>query len=105
MLQKLDSEIRECHRHAAECSRSADESRDASTKQDILDMAKRWLCLARSYEFAEQLSDFAEPSRSRKRQTEKQRHLAGDSVGKLKMRQNFSILGQPKRSTSYGGPV
>ena len=52
MLQKLDSEIRECYRHAAECSRRADESRDAFTRQDFLEAEKRWLCLARSYEFA-----------------------------------------------------
>ena len=45
MLQKLDSEIRECYRHAAECSRRADESQDSLTKQDFLDAEKRWLCL------------------------------------------------------------
>ena len=63
MLQKLDSEIRECYRHAVECSRSADESRDSLTKQEFLEMARRWLSLAHSYEFAEQLSDFTELSR------------------------------------------
>ena len=62
MLQKLDSEIRECSRHAAECSRPADESQDSLTKQDFLDAEKRWLCLARSYEFAERLSNFTEPA-------------------------------------------
>jgi len=41
MLQSLDSEIRECYRHAAECSRSADRSRDLLTNQDFLDMEKR----------------------------------------------------------------
>jgi hypothetical protein len=64
MLLTLDSEIRECYRHAAECSCSADQSRDSLTKQDFLDMQKRWLCLARSYEFAEQLSNFSEPLRN-----------------------------------------
>ena len=56
MLQKLDSEIRECYQHAMDCSRSADESRDSRTKQEFLEMAKRWLSLAHSYELAEQLS-------------------------------------------------
>ena len=65
MLQKLDSEIRECYRHAAECSRRADESQDSFTRQDFLDAEKRWLCLARSYEFAERLSNFTEPARRR----------------------------------------
>ena len=40
MLQKLDSEIRECYRHAVECSRNADESHDSSTKQEFLEMAR-----------------------------------------------------------------
>ena len=62
MLQKLDSEIGECYRHAAECSRRADESQDSFTKQYFLDAGKRWLCLARSYEFAERLSNFTEPT-------------------------------------------
>jgi hypothetical protein len=66
MLQKLDSEIRECYRHAAENSRRADESRDAFTRKDFLEAEKRWLCLARSYEFAEGLSNFTEPARRRK---------------------------------------
>jgi hypothetical protein len=66
MLQKLDSEIRECYRHAAECSRRADESQDSFTKQEFLDAEKRWLCLAHSYEFAERLSNFTEPARRQK---------------------------------------
>jgi hypothetical protein len=74
MLQKLDSEIRECYRHAAECSRSAGQNRDLFNKQDLLDMEKRWLCLARSYEFAERLSNFTEVEKPKN-----QRHLAGHS--------------------------
>jgi hypothetical protein len=68
MLQTLDSEIRECYRHARECSRSADQSRDSLTKQDFLDMERRWLCLAHSYEFTERLWNLNEPFRKRKRQ-------------------------------------
>jgi hypothetical protein len=64
MLQTLDSEIRECYRHAAEWRRSADQSRDLQTKQDLLDNAQGGLSLARSYEFAQQLSNFSKPSRN-----------------------------------------
>ena len=64
MLQTLDSEICECYRHAAECSRSAAQSRDSLTKQDFLD---NWLFLARGYEFADRLRNFAEPSNRRNR--------------------------------------
>jgi hypothetical protein len=61
VLQTLDSEILECYRHAAECTRSANQSCDLRTKQDFLEMQKRWLCLAHSYEFAEQLSNLSKP--------------------------------------------
>ena len=68
MLQTLDSEISECYLHAAKCSCSAAQSRDPLTKQDFLDMQRRWLCLAHSYEFAELLWNFTEPFRRRNRQ-------------------------------------
>jgi hypothetical protein len=61
MLQKLTNEIAECYRLALECRRGADQSRDPGTTQDYLDMERRWLQLAHSYEFAERLSNFTEP--------------------------------------------
>jgi hypothetical protein len=83
MLQTLDSEIHECYRHAAECSRSADQSRDWLTKQDFIEIEKRWLCLASSYEFAEQLSNFSEPFRNRQRQNPQKQSFGGPLVGGL----------------------
>jgi hypothetical protein len=77
MLQTLASEIRECYRHAAECNRSAHQSRDSLTKQDFLDMERRWLDLAHSYEFAQRLSNFSEPSRRRNRQKIQEAAFAG----------------------------
>ena len=65
MLQKLSSEIRECYRHAEECRHRADASADPSTRDDFLAMEKRWLYLAHSYEFAEQLSSFTAASRTK----------------------------------------
>jgi hypothetical protein len=87
MLQKLDSEIRECYRHAAECSRRADESQDSFTRQDFLDAEKRWLCLAHSYEFAERLSNFTEPVSSQKPENLRSGVCLMDhsSVGELQM--------------------
>jgi hypothetical protein len=61
MLQKLKTEIAECYQHAPECRRRADESSDPATKQDFLEMERRWIQLAHSYEFAERLSNFPEP--------------------------------------------
>jgi hypothetical protein len=84
MLLTLVSEIREYYRHAAECIRSADQSRDWLTKQDFLDMEKRWLCLARNYEFAEQLSNFSEPCGNRQRQNPQKQSFGGPyPVGEL----------------------
>ena len=40
---------------------SAPRARDSdATKQDFLDVEQRWLSLARSYEFAERLSNFTD---------------------------------------------
>jgi hypothetical protein len=61
MLQKLSREIRECHHHAEECKRLAQEAMIPFAKADFLDMERRWLSLAHSYEFAERLSNFTMP--------------------------------------------
>jgi hypothetical protein len=58
MLQKLGPEIRECYRHAELCKRLAETALTESGKADYLDMERRWLSLARSYEFSERLSNF-----------------------------------------------
>jgi hypothetical protein len=84
MLLTLASEIRECYRHAAECGCRADQSRDLLTKQDFLDMEKRWLCLARNYQFAEQLSNFSKPSGNRQGQNPQKQSFGGPyPVGEL----------------------
>lgn len=58
MLQNLSEQIRECLRRAEECKRLAETALTATGKADYLDMERRWLSLARSYEFAERLSNF-----------------------------------------------
>jgi len=66
MLQKLNKEISDCYECALECRRRANESRDPATKQDFLEMERRWIQLAHSYEFAERLSNFTAPFSRRK---------------------------------------
>jgi hypothetical protein len=58
MLKSLSAEIRECHEHAEDCARNAAAQSDPVLKQDFLDMERRWLFLARSYEFSQSLKDF-----------------------------------------------
>ena len=66
MLQNLSEEIRECYHRAEECKRLAEGALTESGKADFLDMERRWLALARSYEFAERLSSFTAPFSKRR---------------------------------------
>ena len=56
MLQNLSGDIRECYQRAEQCRRAAETAHTPSAKDDFLDMERRWLSLAHSYEFAERLS-------------------------------------------------
>ena len=58
MLQNLSEEIRECLRRAEECKRMSRAALSPSAIQEYLEMERRWLALARSYEFTERLSRF-----------------------------------------------
>ena len=52
----LAEEVRECLRYADECAREAAELPDGSSfRQDFIQLEQRWLDLARSIEFGEQL--------------------------------------------------
>jgi hypothetical protein len=65
----FSDEIHECRQFAAECRRNADEADDLSRKQFWLDMEERWLHLARSPAFLEQISNFNAASRKSLRRT------------------------------------
>jgi hypothetical protein len=59
MLENLSEEIAECYRRAAEAREWAMRAHDPALKQDFLDMERRWMSLAHSWEFTQRLSDFA----------------------------------------------
>ena len=59
MLNNLSEQIRECLRHAEDCARQAAAQTCPNLKEDFLDMERRWLFLARSYEFTERVTDFS----------------------------------------------
>ena len=65
MLQNLSAEIRECLSRAEQCRQRALTATDDATRADFLAMEKRWVSLARSYEFAETLSRFTKSYRNR----------------------------------------
>jgi hypothetical protein len=61
-LNNLSENIRNCPQHA-ECGRKAAELPNVSPlRQDFLRLEKRWLELARSFEFSESLDTFTKKS-------------------------------------------
>jgi hypothetical protein len=63
VLNNLSAEIRECLQQAEDCARKAAAQTDPKLKEDFLEMERRWLGLARSYEFTERLEDFCDEAR------------------------------------------
>ena len=59
MLNKLSEQIRECLEHAEDCACQAAAQTDQKLKQGFLDKERRWLMLAQSYDFTQQLGDFS----------------------------------------------
>ena len=55
VMLKLTEEIAECYRRARESREQSERTPDLSLKQDFLDLERRWLSLARSYEFSERV--------------------------------------------------
>jgi hypothetical protein len=68
MLQNLSKQARDCLQHAEDCGERAKIERDPALARDFLDMEQRWLRLARSYQFSEQLQSFS--NHNKKRQDE-----------------------------------
>jgi len=58
VLQNLSDKVRLCYARAAEARERADEVLDPEAKADFLNMERRWLKLARSFELGERLDDF-----------------------------------------------
>jgi hypothetical protein len=58
VLNSRSEQVRECLQHADDCARQAAVHTDPKIKEDFLDLERRWLSLARSYEFTERLNDF-----------------------------------------------
>ena len=59
VLNNLSVQVRECLQHAEHCARQAAAQTNCKLKEDFLEMERRWLFLARSYEFTERLTDFS----------------------------------------------
>jgi hypothetical protein len=55
-MDNMSRKIRECYERAKDCARQADAQSDSTTRKEFLIIAEGWLVLARSYEFAKQLT-------------------------------------------------
>jgi PAS domain S-box-containing protein len=62
LLKNLSDKIRLCYERAVEARERADEMLDPEAKADFLNTERRWLQLARSYEFNDRLGDFTQES-------------------------------------------
>jgi hypothetical protein len=62
VLNNVSEQIRECYRHAEDCAQKAAAQTDQKLKADFLDLERRWLILARSYDFTERLNSFTKKS-------------------------------------------
>jgi hypothetical protein len=51
----MSKDVRDCYRHVEYCARMAQIHSDERTRQEFLDLKRRWLRLAQSYEFAARL--------------------------------------------------
>lgn len=55
MLENLTKDVQECLRRARDCAERAKSEPDPAIQRDFFDMEGRWLKLARSFQFLEQL--------------------------------------------------
>jgi hypothetical protein len=58
MLQNLSPDVRECLRRAEDCAARAKRETNTELQREFFEMEMRWLKLARSFQFAEQLRTF-----------------------------------------------
>ena len=70
MLQNLGQQVRECLQHAEDCAHRAKVEPDPNLARDFLDMERRWLGLARSWQFSEQLDTFSKHNKKPRKEAE-----------------------------------
>ena len=78
-MQNLSKQVRDCMRHAEQCGHRARIEPDPKLARDYLDMERRWLKLARSYQFSDSLETFS-------KQNKKRRDEANETLNRLARR-------------------
>ena len=54
-MYPISVQVRECRQYAEHCAQNAQKQSDPQVRQSYLEMQRRWLSLACSYEFSERL--------------------------------------------------
>ena len=70
MLQNLSQQVRECLQHAEDCAHRAKIEPHPNLARDFVDMERRWLGLARSWQFSEQLDTFSKHNKKPRKEAE-----------------------------------
>ena len=65
MLQNLSQQVRDCLQHE-DCAHRAKIEPDPNLQRDFLMRERRWLSLARRYQFSEQLDTFSRHNNKRR---------------------------------------
>ena len=65
MLNNLSQQVRDCLRRAEESACRAKIEPNLAVARDYIEMERRWLSLARSYQFSEQLQTFSAHNKTR----------------------------------------
>ena len=76
MFERLIEQARACYGHAADARQKAEAAADPESKASLLDIEKRWLALARSYELIESLGDASTTTSTPREAQERFRWLA-----------------------------
>jgi hypothetical protein len=67
MLQKISSQVADCYERAGESRARAAAAADEKDKTEYLNIERRWIMRARSYELSERVTGFAEEDKRRLR--------------------------------------
>jgi hypothetical protein len=65
MLKQLSDDINECYLRASQARERGECERDPQLKQDHLDMERRWLFLAQSYELTVRMQHYTDDVKRR----------------------------------------
>ncbi len=67
MFQKISTQVADCYERAGESRARAAAADDENDKTEYLNIERRWIMLARSYELSERMTGFAEEVKRRLR--------------------------------------